>query len=788
MRNVNFKIYFLVFLPLFLCSILQAQAQRENRHRRSFMQTPYFKDFFSTQEQKKLKDLGDNIKEAQALMREAKEYEREAAKERGQAEKAPLRKKNRYLRRAEREQDKAYEAKYEAYEIYSEVNNKRWTIYKTNLNKARLQGEPTYAQEAISYEKKASKAMDKAFELQKRSYSLPPQERIENLQKADSLELVALDEIEYAFAAYAGNSPKERAKEIRKRKIKDQAYNEQRRRDSLELRLLLQENKADINWYQSIQNNRYRIRALKRDINDYQRRMLEERKKKKSAHQARINDLRELIEKSKRSIKRLENEILKKLDQQIEIAIENNTRNYKIFNNNFAAFDRGDDRVKANIVKEEIEKITHEFNRAKSNIDSAYYFNTSVMYDIRVSLLLIRASNIELRALGRQEQIYDEYAQLFTVPKMAYNPEEDEQKEKSKSRSKKSTSRKKRYTGKTSYGGTAIHFKVQLFASEKLPSKSDYRGMGQISSEKLNAKLNAYLSGYFKDYGEARAHLIKAKKNGFSDAQIIAYRGNRRIPLSEARKKATTKTHTIILKDVSDQPKKGSPISYTDQIAVDRSNPNRIVTGTNIKNVPGLVYTVQIAFVNEPARSRELLNLTPIYYYKSPKGTISYSAGIFKTINKANAEKNKVVAAGIKDAFVVAYYNGRRIELKEAIKRQSGSSTGYKTKKLSYAPKTQQAKKAQAQNIVFQVQLAAYMGAAPTDALKKIKQLANTKQMHTKVNQYGLTVYRIGDYYDYQQAVAMRNKCINAGFNDSYIVATKDTKEISVYEALNLCK
>ena len=61
---------------------------------------------------------------------------------------------------------------------------------------------------------------------------------------------------------------------------------------------------------------------------------------------------------------------------------------------------------------------------------------------------------------------------------------------------------------------------------------------------------------------------------------------------------------------------------------------------------------------------------------KLSNGQYRYSSGMFKNTIQASKRKKEVVQNGIRDAFVVAYYNGKRISLRKA--KELVSSNGEK--------------------------------------------------------------------------------------------------------------
>jgi hypothetical protein len=82
----------------------------------------------------------------------------------------------------------------------------------------------------------------------------------------------------------------------------------------------------------------------------------------------------------------------------------------------------------------------------------------------------------------------------------------------------------------------------------------------------------------------------------------------------------------------------------------------------------GLEFKVQIAAYNLPKnyRYQYLKGLGKIEQLKLSDGITRFTiGGVFTTLNAANAHRDKVRAAGQKDAFVTAIYKGKRVYLED---------------------------------------------------------------------------------------------------------------------------
>jgi hypothetical protein len=81
-----------------------------------------------------------------------------------------------------------------------------------------------------------------------------------------------------------------------------------------------------------------------------------------------------------------------------------------------------------------------------------------------------------------------------------------------------------------------------------------------------------------------------------------------------------------------------------------------------------LYFTVQVAVYNKPLTNPTIKGVNELLVTKTEKGQFRYSSGEFTSFAEARERKNQVVAKGIPDAYVVAYYRGKRISIGEANK------------------------------------------------------------------------------------------------------------------------
>jgi hypothetical protein len=214
------------------------------------------------------------------------------------------------------------------------------------------------------------------------------------------------------------------------------------------------------------------------------------------------------------------------------------------------------------------------------------------------------------------------------------------------------------------------------------------------------------------------------------------------------------------------------------------------VSAKNLNTTEGLLYTVQIGVFKTPVTAADLKNLNPVYE-EQVMGFIRYTTGIFSDPAKANVEKERIVQLGIPDAFVSAYYNGKKISLDEAarLQRDQGAKTNpevgvtYPEKNVNTNTPANNAPALNPANIVFKVQIGSYKNQVPVNVVSQFLNLAANHGLDQLPDANGATVYAVGKFKTYNEAVQKRDILVNEGIKDAFIVAYDGTKKISVVDA-----
>jgi hypothetical protein len=108
--------------------------------------------------------------------------------------------------------------------------------------------------------------------------------------------------------------------------------------------------------------------------------------------------------------------------------------------------------------------------------------------------------------------------------------------------------------------------------------------------------------------------------------------------------------------------KKSGIFGTSNQSVYNESNPIPL----NPALPEGLVFKVQIGAFRNPIPQNTFKGIQPITGEKTGNGLTRYNAGLFIAFESSNLVKKEIRSLGYKDAFVVAFFNGKRIPLFEA--------------------------------------------------------------------------------------------------------------------------
>jgi hypothetical protein len=224
---------------------------------------------------------------------------------------------------------------------------------------------------------------------------------------------------------------------------------------------------------------------------------------------------------------------------------------------------------------------------------------------------------------------------------------------------------------------SGLIYRVQVGAFRKPIPNAAFRDFSPVSGDLLANGLTCYMAGYFNSAQNAIVARKQIRALGYADAFIVAYCDGKRISFAKGREleisgrcKALTENELILALNEnasvseqngnSPQPKTINPNS---QDYLNAPNAKKAELGENNQQ---LFFTVQVGVFNKPITNNQLKQFDDLVTFKSEKGQIRYSSGMFESVNDAKNHRNQAVNKGVADAYVVAYYQGKRISIAEA--------------------------------------------------------------------------------------------------------------------------
>jgi hypothetical protein len=223
---------------------------------------------------------------------------------------------------------------------------------------------------------------------------------------------------------------------------------------------------------------------------------------------------------------------------------------------------------------------------------------------------------------------------------------------------------------------SGLVYRVQVGAFAKPIPEQLFSEFSPVTGEKLDNGITRYLAGYFGD----RQKVLQAQKDikalGYTDAFVVAYCDGKRITLAEAREledKGLCKpmpqnqiVMELIQNTIDVLPEEVKALNKTEPKPSDYNKADGAVPAIAAEEIKGLYYSVQVGVFNRPATEEQLHHINPLVTLRLENGQIRYSTGTFLSVEDARPKKQEVIEKGILDAFITAYYNGKRISLQEA--------------------------------------------------------------------------------------------------------------------------
>lgn len=368
-----------------------------------------------------------------------------------------------------------------------------------------------------------------------------------------------------------------------------------------------------------------------------------------------------------------------------------------------------------------------------------------------------------------------------------------------------------------------LTFRVQIGAFKTRLPNNAFRGLSPLNGETTTSGYIRYTAGNFNRIENANAVKNDLRSLGYSDAFVVVYYNGKRISLNEALAIMEKEGKTIDANAPSSAgitANSNIPKSTTAAQNPDVTAKEQVIVTNELEKLNGLLFTVQIGVYTKEVTSSRLLNLKPIFTERLNNGLYRYTAGIYNNPDRLVTDKNKVVLLGVKDAFVSAYLNGKRIPFSEGKTRQTEDSTvkmetenpilfpdvtanspvvaqppvitpaastvqPFKNDVTSYPAVTvDNGVKATEEGITFKVQIGAYSKQVPEDVAAKFSSIKTWPVENKQINT--LFIYNIGNFSEPRFAKALKEEVVRLGIADAFITVYRDGVKLYGTDAASL--
>ncbi len=390
-------------------------------------------------------------------------------------------------------------------------------------------------------------------------------------------------------------------------------------------------------------------------------------------------------------------------------------------------------------------------------------------------------------------------------------------------------------------------FKVQIGAFRNPIPQDHFRGFAPIMAEDAGNGITRYTAGLFNTFNMANEAKNAIRTIGYPDAFVVAFYNGKRININEARAMAggtpmASNENTNQSATTSSNQENSSTTTLA-KLPEPKANVQLVEDGisTDVNKIKGVFFTVQVGVYSKAITADQLNNVTPLNSERTANGLIRYTSGVYPNLTDANAAKDRIKTLGITDAFVIAYANGNRVSVNEAVNFIATDNSAAAVPKTSVQNTTQpqptsnnssqpitnnevesettnatpsnntentttnetsttptqpvvvepktpinQKEVGEELKLEFQVLLGEYAEEVPVDEaaiyLKIYSKGVKIKEENNK------TIYTIGSYPDYPSALDMQIEMKTEGVKKPKVIAFKNGTPIEVTEALELVK
>jgi hypothetical protein len=194
-------------------------------------------------------------------------------------------------------------------------------------------------------------------------------------------------------------------------------------------------------------------------------------------------------------------------------------------------------------------------------------------------------------------------------------------------------------------------------------------------------------------------------------------------------------------------------------------------------NIPDeTIFRIQIGVFSKEMNCYAFKGLSPITGEMLNNGFYKYYVGVFYDYQSAQNALENVKRLGFNDAFIIAYQNKINVPIFKVLNNNEGKHTS-KTKIQN-----------ENNEIIFKIQIGAFREKMPEGLYNNIKALAGNKLLEEMINENGIKIYTIGNFYNFEECQEFKEYLKSHGHEGAFILAFKNGNKINLNEAIKNIK
>ncbi|MDD2278543.1 MAG: hypothetical protein PHD06_04975 [Bacteroidales bacterium] len=217
------------------------------------------------------------------------------------------------------------------------------------------------------------------------------------------------------------------------------------------------------------------------------------------------------------------------------------------------------------------------------------------------------------------------------------------------------------------------------------------------------------------------------------------------------------------------------PIASDIEFASERESSFQLVEGEDyyksIKDIPlhlplpqGVIYKIQLAAFSKPIDLSIFKRMFPLWAEPINDDKITkYYAGSFRLLSAAEKALSTVRSKGFKDAFIVAWHNGRSVQLARAKSLEGTEQQPVQGNSVRID--------IESDSKYYIIQIGEYPGKLPDDITHTVRTLATGKDIVRKSNPKGGYTYSVGSYSNASEANRIKDNIVASGIKSALVIA-----------------